>query len=510
MKCKCLAFAVLFAALLLTLHGEYGPALAQPPAGVFDPKSEAAQFESTKQRLQELAMKDAPAAIEQWRHFLDQMPHLSESYVVEATAIIGALQLPRDPAAALATYDAVLQKNLQTPTVLELVMAEANLLQGQHREADEMQLYKKYWPLAVEFYRLGRGRAYEPAKTLIYRYLTNLEKQQDDAAFVDNARQLLIQAPSFTVDYSRFASGWPFDSLTKRLIAKRQYGEALAFAKLRLIAGAYDKPRITRATASMAEVWSAKDPTGQELGAFLKSQTEPTVVSPLKEIQLPTLPPENTQKLLSNNRITLTDHMLVLLMAGRSVEAMNLAVRSFMLSAHPRAAELEQICRVLLAVDGTPRRANTFLQYLKTGQGDNPVEAFYRENKPALEATRKIEAEQLESLQQVREKSAAPTDPQQAAANYIQFYNGIPDIQPATAVAATLALGQVYEIGLRDPAKALATYRWGVRQYAAEPAALSLRCAELRLAHEEIAMAPITVTSADLQLLAETRAAQEP
>ena len=107
---------------------------------------------------------------------------------------------------------------------------------------------------------------------------------------------------------------------------------------------------------------------------FLAAQENAENPNPLRDVPLPQLTPEEKEQLLQAAGQDKPKRLLALIYTGDAETAVAVAV-GYMCEAGANEAvsSLQEVARALKAADCNVVRANQFIQYAKTGQGENPV-----------------------------------------------------------------------------------------------------------------------------------------
>jgi tetratricopeptide (TPR) repeat protein len=107
---------------------------------------------------------------------------------------------------------------------------------------------------------------------------------------------------------------------------------------------------------------------------FLAAQENAENPNPLRDVPLPQLTPEEKEQLLQAAGQDKPKRLLALIYTGDAETAVAVAV-GYMCEAGADQAvsSLQEVARALKAADCNVVRANQFIQYAKTGQGENPV-----------------------------------------------------------------------------------------------------------------------------------------
>lgn len=305
------------------------------------------------------------AAIAKAQQVLQDTPvNLVDSTIYTTVADIQARQ--GDVKGALATLGAGTQRLTSTLNQCALLSARLIILQDNKRGAEVLAILEDEWARAANSVEV---RCY-----LLPLYVRALENNGKAGQVVDLCRRAVEEHLEDT------NQEWLLKQFTKSLLDAGKEDEALGWAKLHFMTCLYDERSITDATKLLTSVWVAKSMSASAGQAFLKAQEEADAANPLKDVVTPVLDAAKVKDQLDalppnsyGQRIT------ILLNAGNYRQAM-LRARSLLLAESNSSEGALQICRVFKARDLDLRRANAFLQYYKTGVGENPVEAFLKEN----------------------------------------------------------------------------------------------------------------------------------
>jgi hypothetical protein len=210
---------------------------------------------------------------------------------------------------------------------------------------------------------------------LAFPYSSALERQGKGK----EAGKLLIEMqrrhPS-TVTYFPFE--WMPKLMIPTLIKSGSLDEALSWAKLFWMTCPFTEDEINDSTQRLMKVWVAKDLTAAKGQAFIKAQEDSTAVNPLRDVKIPEFNPELLQAELAKEGRT-HERLTLYMLQGDWHQAMIVA-RANMIKNIDNPDAILEVCRVFKAADLNLVRANAFLEYVKTGNGENPVAAFLKEH----------------------------------------------------------------------------------------------------------------------------------
>lgn len=314
-----------------------------------------------------LSTTDPKAAVDQGKQFLKaqanpRAPHLLSLYA--RMAEVQADQL-KDVPGALATIDEAV-KQMGEKGLYGMIGRKADVLVRSNRGDEASALLKTMW----------EGAMASPKHTNLSLVLSTYAGVLEQIGKKPEAMALRCQTVESSL--AMVDQEWLCEQLANQQLENGQDGEALGWAKLHFMVCSFDEASITQATQFLTKVWMAKEMTPAKAQAFIKSQQEGGA-NPLRDVPLPPIDKAKVQAQIaalpagaSSGRITL------LLVSGDTRGAMLQARRMLVDNPSSNAGVLE-VCRVFKAADLDLRRANAFLQFYKSGQGENPVETFLKE-----------------------------------------------------------------------------------------------------------------------------------
>ena len=328
-------------------------------------RAEAAAYNKFAQEFQSLRQTDATAALKLAFAFLDANPNLQP---LRGTGLYGAiadlqLKILNDPQGALSSYNEGLKKYPTSPYRGALLSGKARALLSLER-GDEAEAVYKDWPqwakdepqmaalVAPEYIKLlqARGKG-EVALSTLSDYLgANLDQFGRNPMLA----QLMIEGA----------------------IAAGKTDEAVGWAKLYFMVCAFTERDINIAGQLLNRAWTAKYLSPEKVAQIAAAQADPTQPNPLKDVKLPELNQDNLRAQLEKSKGG--ERMVLLIALGELGKAMSEA-QSMVLDRPGSAAGLSEAARVFKAGDLNLVRANAFLEYYRTGKGDNPMTAFLKE-----------------------------------------------------------------------------------------------------------------------------------
>ena len=342
--------------------------------------------EDLDKRVAPLREKDPKAALAELKRFAQENPDADPWIDVlvarwEVNLLTGSLN---DNAAALALCDEMVKKHDKVPAGMSPIADKARLLVATAKPAEAEALIEKYWDLVPVTHR-----DYSNAALVYYCDAAQAEAKPEKA--VAMLQKALVQVPVFLDEGAQSPQGWMYDRLVKALIAADKavtapaaMDEALSWAKLRFIECAFDAAAIERSTRALIGVWTAKELSQRTANAFAEAQKDPEKPNPLAAVKLPALDAEALKALEvrtygENGPQALHGRVGVRILAGALREAM-VEARQALIDDPESPAGTQEICRILKAADCGVRRANAFIEFVKGGAGENPLEGFFKEH----------------------------------------------------------------------------------------------------------------------------------
>ncbi len=351
--------------------------LARPCAA--DKGADLKALDEAIKRVTPVATANPKQAVAEWTRFLQERPDVDPSVAVVVGTYLTDLHLYRlnDAKAAAEICDAQIPKCAESPFVICAVGDRAKVFVAQKNGADAEALCEKYWELYPQTFWIH-------ANKFLYQYCLALEQQGKNARVPALITRGLREFPQLLDEGMQAPNGWAYERMIRCLIAENEVDQALQWAKLRFVTCTFDTAAIERCTRSLMSAWTAKDPSQQAAKAFADAQKDPAKTNPLAAVPLPEVDAEARKKIALRGvagspaaefhaRITLA------LFNGAVREAMTEA-RYQMIDSPDSPAGVQEICRVLKAADCGVARANAFIDFVKTGNGANPLDAFFKEH----------------------------------------------------------------------------------------------------------------------------------
>ena len=347
------------------------PAWSQPP-----PDTNKDWHQNTKTGLDEVRKTDAKAALAGARAWLGAHPNLVKddpytlSQVYEWMGWLHRVELKDLPGSQSILDEGIALLSTSFERQI-LVGQKARFLVWDGKAKEAEALLAREWPLGVaEDIRRVQGLA-EP-------YVELLNNSGKSAQAATMLRELQQKHPANV-------AWFPFEWLPKLLVESHlkagEGDEAMGWAKLFWMTAPFREDRVNESTQLLLGAWKAADLTPAKGQAFLKAQEDATSPNPLRDVALPAFKPELVATQLgefSHPRLA-HEHITLRIIEGDWHQAM-LEARAHMIANidDPRASV--QVCRVFKAADLNLIRANAFLEFLKTGEGPNPIVGFLKEH----------------------------------------------------------------------------------------------------------------------------------
>jgi len=335
----------------------------------------ASNRKATDQFLQQIDKQrttDPAAALQAVQQFQTQHADMVEPRQADLTAEIATIYFEnlKDTAKALATLDAGIAKYKSPRGRLPLITQECIIISKTKGQSAGIAYFKEELPQ----YLADPNPNYFAQTLPLYSWLVKTGGKPDDMVLV--LRQAITVHPGL-IENERVGA-----ALAENLLGVAGHeAEALGYAKLYWMTCNFDEKSINTGASILQKVWMAKDLNAAQGNAFLKAMQDNSAANPLKEAAPATVDAaaiQNEWKVLPAN----ADHerITLLLLQGKYGDAMLVARR--MLLDNPTGDTSNgalEIARVFKAADLNLVQANAFLKYFKDGQGDNPLDAFFKQ-----------------------------------------------------------------------------------------------------------------------------------
>lgn len=338
----------------------------------------AADHAATQQFLQQIKKQkdtDAAGAVSAAQQFEQQHASIDPADLAKVDIALAHLYVEnlKDPAKALAVLDAGIARSQNPAAYFPLLFIKYWVLGKAKRAPEAISLFKQNLP------QLLKADPYY-AKAALGYYLPLVKSGGKPADATSALLQMLAVYPSL-INFPKMGTG-----LVENLLLQPGHEEeALSYAKLYWQTCDFDSKTIGVATADLQKVWLAKDLNVVRSSNFLKAQQDAAAPNPLSDVKAPALddaaiqsdikrcfPPPSPAFLYIHDQITL------LLMQGKYGDAMLAARRRLLDFPDESGQAATEIARIFKAADLNLIGANAFLQYFKTNQGANPLDAFFK------------------------------------------------------------------------------------------------------------------------------------
>ena len=164
-----------------------------------------------------------------------------------------------------------------------------------------------------------------------------------------------------------------FDTLSGLQIKQKDYAGAQATARAAYAVCRFDEKRIKQAVELVRRVFMGVG-NAQAGIAFIGAQERADAPNPLLDTPLPSLPPKVRTAFLAASANDPVLRLCSLLYVGDTETALDVAAeRMYEASAEDAIAAIQDVARVLKAADLSLVRANQFIMFSKTGEGENPL-----------------------------------------------------------------------------------------------------------------------------------------
>jgi hypothetical protein len=279
----------------------------------------------------------------------------------------------KQPGKAIAAIDAGLARSDKPEAYLPLVYSKAGFLARSEKYDDSIALFKK----EQSKFLAEPTTDFAFLRNALNWYEYSARKSGKRADYVATLRAIIEVHPELAAyrvvgrEMAQYYAEQP-----------GQEAEALSWAKLYWVVCDFDERTLNDATTLLQKSWVARDMNAAKSSQFLKAMQDPKAPNPLTEIPLPALDEAKMRLALKSlpdssvhSRITL--HLLL-----KENGLAMLAARRLLLddpSGKANAAALE-MARVFKATDLNLVRANTFLKYFQSSEGDNPLDEFFKQN----------------------------------------------------------------------------------------------------------------------------------
>jgi len=476
---------------------------AQPPVTQLpitstkpDAAADAVEYEKTVQRVKLLGPRNPQQAVAEWQQLLEARPNMVPMVDYKAAFSLGSLLANSldDANGAIAVYDASLKKAPMSPGSLVLAGDKGRLLMKQGRIDEAEATMQPYWQRALNLYREDGSVAQTLSRFLMKSYIEALDRQTKTDEIITRLQGAMIEVPAL-LSANAQGDAWIYQTLNNKLLAKKQYAEALSWARVRFMTADYGWQDMSNAVQTLTQIWQAAEGAASpSLQAFMEASDDPTKPNPLAAVPLPAMTPEQKNALLTG-QFSVFDNAHALLLAGEPDKALVMAFR-FASFGPRRLGVVLFICRTAKAIDLNTVRANAFIKYVESGAGENPLEAQLRKAgfvPPPLDGAAPEEVDLRAFGDLKAEMAEKKADGNTLIDEYTRFLTARPKLEPKVGIEVTDAIGQVHVQQLRNTPKAMETYGEGYQRYNRHPNGLRLVIAERKLSGVDAVPQPIQI-----------------
>jgi hypothetical protein len=177
-------------------------------------------------------------------------------------------------------------------------------------------------------------------------------------------------------------------AIAETLVAQNRPEDALPWAKLGFITSNFDDQAIKAVMETLTKVWLAADLSIARAQQFAAANNDASLPNPLTSVSLPMLDTAGMRRRLENTQSPLpVENRIQLLMALGEFRAAMLLARGMVVDKPEDEKAARQVAKVFKAKDTSLQRANQFLAFYGSGEGENPLPAFFKETAVPLETT---------------------------------------------------------------------------------------------------------------------------
>lgn len=333
------------------------------------------------------AKSEAAAAVADGRAFLaahPQLPPWERLVVYERMGHHLYFGGPKNAALALEVLDEGLREYPRTEQRLLLAAKKAEVLVAEERLSEAQTMLQELWPVALKGDRRWIHELFSPYATLLRK-----QKKYDDLAALligliearpevlhwfqtENDRRWYWQH-RFVPNYAHL--------LVDALLAAERPDEALRWAKLTYLFSEFRDDHLGQATALLGRAWMSQEMSRVKLEAFVKAQSDPQATNPLREVTTPKWDKTVLSDRLAHARLEGGERLTLLLLRGDEADWREAMLQARRLVLEDPTGEkgrqgAREVARVFKARDLHLVRANQFLEFFRTGEGQNPIAAF--------------------------------------------------------------------------------------------------------------------------------------
>ena len=363
-------FVPLYGALILTI-GSLNTPVEAAPVGESAPLAGRQAF-LPDFRVQ---VKDDPSLAPQLlREFWQNSPNQKVQFLI-TTSIEAARILWRGDHSqtenALSLLDMTLQRFPDTRIRYLAVEAKVEILRKSDRLEEAAQLLETTWP-QVKSRNLDKVML-----PLLSEWVEVLQEQKKPEQAIELLQDTLQNASPLAnwVNFYRL--------MIDAQVEAGHNEEALRWAGAFFRIAPFEDEDIARATARVTRLWLQDAKTMGNPALFTAAQGDVMASNPLQQVALPELSAPLRASLQARvkseaDKEAAPSRIAMFLLLGETHAAMSEA-REILLRDPTDPAGTSEVARVFKAADGDVARANAFLEFYRTGKGENPLIEFLRE-----------------------------------------------------------------------------------------------------------------------------------
>ena len=317
-------------------------------------------------QMHDLSRREPEQAVAQGQQFLAEnrdKPEVLRWGAVGIALITARLQRAK-PEQALATLDEAITSYAKYPYAYRLASAKSELLLSTGRVAEAEALMHQTWVSLPASDKAG-------ARALLIDYVELLGKQGKHEQSLELMRDYLARTPGQLAD-SRLA-----ELMVEQLLLNNRLDEAMSWARLNFMVAPYNEKSLQQATQLVVKVWTARHPAPAKIQELSEAMQNPDKPNPLREVALPVWGDGVLEKQLAQARTP--DERIALMIAGDDLRGAMVEAQQWMVKAPTSPAPVLGVARVFKAADLNVKRANAFLLYHQSGQGQNPMTEFLQD-----------------------------------------------------------------------------------------------------------------------------------
>jgi hypothetical protein len=368
---KCAPIVLLVTGLLLSGGVGRADAAADRAALV----ETARQMAEINQQV-EAMRKDKPAdAIALVQKFQAEHATFKPAYLASLDALIAKIYYEnlKDSDKALAAIEVGLPRTQEASGYLPLVRYKLYLLMLAGKHDEVKALFRKELPRYLS--EPTADFSWLQGALMYYVQSARGAGKMDD--YISDVRAILAEQPEL-ITYRYIGP----ELVNYLLTQPGKDAEALSWAKLYWMLCDFDEKTLGEATAVLQKAWIARDTNTVKSSAFLTAMQDAKADNPLKDIPLPELDKAKLRAALDKlPEASIHSRISLMLMLGENAQAMLTARRVLLDDPTGKATQAAlEIARVFKASGLNLVRANAFLKYFQSSQGENPLDAFFKEH----------------------------------------------------------------------------------------------------------------------------------